>query len=260
MFHNYAGSQRPDHNPASMHFGVYGDTPKRVMTAGMLSNETPPELLAPQNGRGPKTRGFLYAPIMHRPKTSCGDPASPRSPPRSPSPAHKQVIQLSTREVDRELEVEARYLSGELLARVKLEKTNATLASLRQALGLNRHVQFVHGAEFLTGPDEASLCDMLPKPNLLQSRDREGKAHGLQSSGMKLTKTIDVETLIELDGEADVVSPPIASQLLKQETAAKKRGLVEKSSWDKVLRDTLRQLDEGRHVEKTKHSLRNPKS
>lgn len=210
MFHNYAGSQRPDHNPAAMHFGVYGDTPKRVMTAGMLSNETPPELLAPQHGHGLKTKGFLYAPIMHKPKTSCGDPASPRSPPRSPSPVHKQVIQLSACWVDGKIDVEAiveaRYMSGELLSRVKFEKkTNATLASLRQALGLNRHVQFVHGAEFLSGLDGASLFDALLKPNLLQSRDRQGKTQGGQSSGTKLTKTIDVDTLIELDGEADLV-------------------------------------------------------
>jgi len=42
MFQNYCDMQRPDHNALTTHYGIYLDSmPKRVMTAGILSNETP---------------------------------------------------------------------------------------------------------------------------------------------------------------------------------------------------------------------------
>ncbi|CAE7228210.1 CML1 [Symbiodinium natans] len=87
MFQNYDDSKRPAHNPKAVHYGVYAgsgdDVPfKRVLTAGVMASETPPQLLGNQKD-APAIPGFLYAPIMHRTNTSCAsvDSDPPPAPP-----------------------------------------------------------------------------------------------------------------------------------------------------------------------------------
>eukprot|EP00931_Biecheleriopsis_adriatica_P109195 TRINITY_DN83457_c0_g1_i1.p1 TRINITY_DN83457_c0_g1~~TRINITY_DN83457_c0_g1_i1.p1 ORF type:complete len:536 (-),score=96.26 TRINITY_DN83457_c0_g1_i1:41-1618(-) len=61
MFQNYIDSQRPMHNPRCLHYGTYyEDKPKRVMTMGVLANETPVMLGSPKNGQA--IDGLIYCP------------------------------------------------------------------------------------------------------------------------------------------------------------------------------------------------------
>lgn len=154
MFHNYNDSQRPAHNPAAVHFGVYGDAPKRVMTAGVLSHETPWELLGASSDR--KTQGVLYAPIMHRSNTSCGEPDPPRAPP-APPPQPKQVLQLLARRAEEAggIIVEAVTLGGNTVAKVMVQGTD-TLGTLRQALP---DATLVAGDSILDGDDKQLVRD-----------------------------------------------------------------------------------------------------
>jgi len=179
MFQNYKDSERPAHNPAAMHFGEYGDIPKRVMTAGVMSSETPSGLLDSQHAGGQKTRGFLYAPIMHRSNTSCGDtfseraPSPPRAPPKPAPP--KVVIQLFARRADDGgLIVEAQNVGGEDVAKIML-KVDSTMGTLRQSLAAHSQATLVCEDEVLDHPNSTKVSDtrLVEGIDLPQATDTE---------------------------------------------------------------------------------------
>merc|ERR1711971_275377 len=141
------------------HYGVYGSTPKRVMTAGVMSSETPLELSAACPSSAAKTKGFLYAPIMHRANTSCGNrtPPTPPTPP-PPKPKPKPVLQVMVRSAESgKFIVEACTLAGNVIAKSLVEK-DATLGSLRASLGVDAHL--VWNDEDLDGPSDKKLLEM----------------------------------------------------------------------------------------------------
>mmetsp|Transcript_18195 Transcript_18195/g.32474 ORF Transcript_18195/g.32474 Transcript_18195/m.32474 type:complete len:478 (+) Transcript_18195:86-1519(+) len=149
MFQNYDDLYRPAHNPKAMHYGFYGDTPKRVMTAGVMSSETPLGLSGAQLPGTPRTQGFLYAPIMHTARASC--PSTP------PTPKPKPVLQLLARSaVGDSFIVEAWSLSGDLVANVILDRA-ATLGNLKANLGVS--AQLVCGDQIIDGADSKPLKD-----------------------------------------------------------------------------------------------------
>lgn len=174
MFQNYDDAQRPAHNPSAVHFGVYGDSPKRVMTAGVLSHETPLELLG--GSRDNKTKGVLYAPIMHRSNTSCGDPEDYRapSPPRvpTPPPKPKPVLQLLARRAEEAggIIVEAVNLGGNTVAKIMVKVTD-TVGTLRKALP---DATLVAGDDILDGDDKQLLQDT----SLVKGLDGEPSSAG----------------------------------------------------------------------------------
>jgi len=61
MFQNYVDSARPCHSPEAVHYGTYFDSvPKRIMTAGILSNETP-SMFPCFPASGHRVKGLLYS-------------------------------------------------------------------------------------------------------------------------------------------------------------------------------------------------------
>lgn len=193
MFHNYVDSQRPAHNPSAIHHGVYGDGPKRVMTAGVLSDTTPSELLGHSGVQ--KTRGLLYAPIMHRSNTSCGSVHDYRapSPPRAVSPPPKQILQLFARKAEgTAFIVEATAMSGTSVAKVMLQPED-TLGTLRRSLP---DATLVVDDEILEGDDEILLQDTALVKKLLAAD--ETKIVGLGSCRY-VPKASDVNVLVEWD-------------------------------------------------------------
>mmetsp|Transcript_78704 Transcript_78704/g.218638 ORF Transcript_78704/g.218638 Transcript_78704/m.218638 type:complete len:434 (+) Transcript_78704:109-1410(+) len=157
MFQNYDDLHRPAHNPKAVHYGVYGDSPKRVMTAGVMSSETPAELSGPSPAGVPRTKGFLYAPIMHRANTSCGSPSTtpPPRPKPTPKPKERVVLQLLARPADAGgFIVEATSVSGNVMAKALVEE-DSTLGSLRASLGVD--ARLVSQDELLDGPDDTLL-------------------------------------------------------------------------------------------------------
>lgn len=209
MFHNYNDSQRPAHNPAAVHYGVYGDSPKRVMTAGVLSHETPSELLGAAGGH--RTRGLLYAPIMHRSNTSCGDPdpadSYMPSPPRVPTPPPKQVLQLLARSAEHGIVVEATTLGGARVAKVML-KPSDTLGALRRALP---DAILVSGNEVLEVEDTILLQDTSLVQNLdLHTPAGDGvraPSPSNRSSRSGAEAAVGAETLVEWDVVDTVFAP-----------------------------------------------------
>lgn len=155
MFQNYHDAQRPAHNPKAVHYGVYGDGFKRVMTAGVMSSETPRQLSGPEFVDAPKTTGFLYAPIMHRSNTSCGDRYDTPPPSPAPKPKERPVLQLHARPADAGgFIVEATNLAGNQVAKVLIE-ADATLGILRRLIGIDS--MLVCNGEVLEGPDTTSI-------------------------------------------------------------------------------------------------------
>lgn len=150
MFQNYDDLRRPAHNPKAVHYGVYGSIPKRVMTAGVMSSETPAELSGCCSAGKSKTQGFLYAPIMHRSNTACsGADSPPTPPPPPPKPKPKPVLQLLARPADTGgFIVEASTLSGQVQAKCLVQK-DTTLGALRSSLGVEG--QLVSKAKVLDG-------------------------------------------------------------------------------------------------------------
>merc|ERR1719491_2579601 len=96
MFQNYIDAQRPAHNLAAVHYGIYADGEKRVMTAGMLSSVTPPTLFSSQPWNGLRTPGVIYCPNGHDyydgPRPWLDRTHGPVVPvqPQAPQPSHRQ--------------------------------------------------------------------------------------------------------------------------------------------------------------------------
>mmetsp|Transcript_29455 Transcript_29455/g.53467 ORF Transcript_29455/g.53467 Transcript_29455/m.53467 type:complete len:557 (+) Transcript_29455:87-1757(+) len=154
MFSNYDDAHRPAHNPKAVHYGVYGDVPKRVMTAGVMSNETPSNLTRFGDTGTTKTRGFLYAPIMHRSNSACGDRTP--TPPRREPPKPKPVLELFARRAEAGgFIVEATNLTGEAVSKA-LIPADATWGQLRREL--NVEGQFTSSGQLLDGKDERQAC------------------------------------------------------------------------------------------------------
>jgi hypothetical protein len=185
MFQNYNDVHRPAHNPNAVHYGVYGDGFKRVMTAGVMSSETPVQLSGYSAAGTRRTQGFLYAPIMHRANTSCGTPSPPTPPPPKPKPKPKPkpVLNLFVRSTasPSEVIVEASNLAGDVVAKTMIEK-DATLGQLRASLAVD--ADLVCKEEILREADSISIRDTA----LLQDIE-SGKAEVEQQ----------VETLVEWD-------------------------------------------------------------
>lgn len=203
MFSNYDDLHRPAHNPKAVHYGVYGDVPKRVMTAGVMSSETPAALSGSQNDGAPKTKGFLYAPIMHRSNTACGNDSPPAPPPKpapAPKPKPKPVLQLFARAADEGgIMVEAQDLSGATKSKGWLG-CDATMGELRQMLAFD--AQLVVQDSVLDGPDHMLLRDTtLTKGLELRSAAAAAKKVDVDAAGAKLAemKVSEPETLVEWD-------------------------------------------------------------
>eukprot|EP00928_Gymnodinium_smaydae_P040112 TRINITY_DN27260_c0_g1_i1.p1 TRINITY_DN27260_c0_g1~~TRINITY_DN27260_c0_g1_i1.p1 ORF type:complete len:561 (-),score=95.99 TRINITY_DN27260_c0_g1_i1:272-1954(-) len=157
MFQNYKDADRPAHNPAAVHFGVYGASPKRVMTAGVMSSETPVGLQSSPFGGPSKTKGFLYAPIMHRSNTSCGSDTYSPPPPPKPPPKPKTVLQLQPRPADEGgFIVEASNLAGDVQAKALVEFTDL-VADLRRSLAVD--AQLLVNGEVMNAPGDTRLVD-----------------------------------------------------------------------------------------------------
>jgi hypothetical protein len=200
MFQNYHDSCRPAHNPKAMHYGVYGNGAKRVMTAGVMSNETPLELSGARPVGVPKTRGFLYAPIMHRANTSCGNrtPPTPPTPKPAAPPKPKPILQLNVRAaVSGGFIVEATSLAGNVVAKASVEE-DTTVRSLRDSLGVD--AELVCGDQIINGASDAMMKDTVlfqsvigakapkiqpPKPSLqLNARTAESGGFIVEATGL----------------------------------------------------------------------------
>lgn len=193
MFSNYDDLHRPAHNPKAVHYGVYDDVAKRVMTAGVMSSETPAALLGSQPYGAPKTKGFLYAPIMHRSNTACGNDTPPTPPPKpaAAAPKPRPVIQLFARAASEGgFMVEAKDLAGSTRAKGLLEST-ATLGELRKWLGID--AQLVVQDSMLDGPDSMPIRETVLIKGFL---DMGGLKDALPTS-MKADSV--PETLVEWD-------------------------------------------------------------
>lgn len=201
MFQNYDDAQRPAHNPRAVHYGIYGDFPKRVMTAGVMSSSTPSELSGSSPAGASKTKGFLYAPIMHRSNTSCGI-ITPPTPPPPPKPKPKPVLQLLVRHSHTGgFIVEAHTLAGNMMAKALIEK-DATLGSLRAALAVD--AQLVCKDEVLDGPDKLPIADTVLVRGMEHTKPYDPRlASGLEPASTSSAQTKDdhahIETLVEWD-------------------------------------------------------------
>jgi len=179
MFQNYDDTNRPAHNPKALHHGVYGQSFKRVMTAGVMSSETPLQLQGPEFANAPFTRGFLYAPIMHRPNTSCGDRYrdSPSPPPRPPAKLKElPVYQLLVRPADSEdAVVEASTLGGSIVGKVLVDR-QMNVAALRSQLGVDPEAKLVCAGRILDASPttllgQTNIFDGLKKSTAAQTED-----------------------------------------------------------------------------------------
>jgi len=177
MFQNYDDMNRPAHNPKALHHGVYGQSFKRVMTAGVMSSETPLQLQSPEFADAPLARGFLYAPIMHRSNTSCGDISTPSPPPRPPpKPKELPVYQLLVRPADSDgIVVEASTLGGRIVGKVLVGR-QMSVAALRSQLGVDPEAKLVCAGHILdvapvTLLGQTSLFDGLKTSTAAKNED-----------------------------------------------------------------------------------------
>jgi hypothetical protein len=121
MFQNYIDAERPAHNPAATHYGIYVDNaivPKRIMSMGILANETP-SVLEDTGTRSREVDGLIYCPgvnddgIRHDWYQShhAAEEATPSPPP--PPPKEDLVLIVDASYASSDLVVTVRNMAGE---------------------------------------------------------------------------------------------------------------------------------------------------
>merc|ERR1711959_882558 len=213
MFQNYIDEQRPAHDTQATHFGFYGncpsqfgaDTPKRMMTGGLLRNQVPSTLLG-ANGSSlaanVKMPGIMYWGVCQ------GEHGGVREEDRCPgcgsiwcSRQCRGCIEKKAADGDKEAQVKVKKWKEEDARRKKQEEQHKEARAKAKA-----EAQRVARSEALKVTREAGVWNCMKCYNLCNTGETCGKCGKPPSGGgvaKPATKKVSAEDFAKFDADGD---------------------------------------------------------